>query len=120
MLLQSVLALAAFGLLVWIFLRWSTGSFKPRPYSQGMVEVLERIPLDARRCLYLVRCGDRAMLLGASDGAGPHMLAEFPAQELPAPTQAQAQRFTAILKRIRRAAPEAPSRSTPPCVREGD
>lgn len=120
MLLQSLLALAAFGLLVWVFLRWSAGSFKQRPYSQGTVEVLERIPLDARRCLYLVRCGDRALLLGASDGAGPHVLTEFPAQELPAPTQAQAQRFTAILKRLRHPAPDAPSPSRPPHVQEGD
>lgn len=120
MLVQSLLALAAFGLLVWIFLRWSAGTLTRRPSSQGVVEVLERIPLDPRRCLYLVRCGERAMLLGASDGAGPHVLAEFPAQELPAPTQAQAQRFAAILKRMRGAAPDGPSRSTPPSVQEGD
>lgn len=115
MLLQSLCALAAFGVIAWILVRWSSGTLQRRSLSQGHVHVLERIPLDARRFLYLVRCGDRVLLLGASDNAGPHVLTEFAAESLPHVTVQQAQHFGTILQRLRSSGSTAtptPSEST--------
>jgi flagellar biosynthetic protein FliO len=43
--------------------------------------VLERVSLDPRRALHLVRVGDRVLVLGASE-EGLRTLAELPASEL--------------------------------------
>lgn len=37
------------------------------PGRLGIVSVLERVPLDQKRTLYVVRAGDEVLLLGASD-----------------------------------------------------
>lgn len=86
-LLQSMLALAAVCILAWIVLRWSA----QRGLGLGAdrrVKVLERVPLDARRWVYLVRIGERVLVLGAGDGASPTLLAELRPDEVPeAPPQ---------------------------------
>lgn len=99
MLAQSLLALAGMGLLAWIALRYGAGALMRRSHGNTWIEVIERIPLDNRRCLYVVRYGERALLLGAGDGAAPHVLAEFSASELPQAPQKPYTRFDALLGR---------------------
>ncbi|HEY8432912.1 MAG TPA: flagellar biosynthetic protein FliO [Sandaracinaceae bacterium] len=81
-LLQTLLALAAVCILAWVVLRWSArrGFGLGRP---GRVRVLERVPLDGRRSLYLVAIGARVLLIGAGEGAAPTLLAELDPDELP-------------------------------------
>lgn len=81
-LLQTLLALAAVCILAWVVLRWSAR----RGLGLGggrRVKVLERVPLDGRRALYLVEVGGRVLLLGAGEGASPAVLAELDPKELP-------------------------------------
>ncbi|MCB9597144.1 MAG: flagellar biosynthetic protein FliO [Sandaracinaceae bacterium] len=81
-LLQTLLALAAVCLLAWVVLRWSA----KRGLGLGggrRVKVLERVPLDGRRSLYLVEVGGRVLLLGAGDTASPTVLAELDPDDLP-------------------------------------
>jgi hypothetical protein len=47
------------------------------------VRVLERIPLEGRRALYLVELGDRVLLIGAGEGGAPALLTEIDAADLP-------------------------------------
>jgi flagellar biosynthetic protein FliO len=81
-LLQSLLALAAVCILAWVVLRWSA----QRGLGTGLgqrVQVLERVPLDARRWIYLVKIGERVLVLGAGDGASPTLLTEMAVEDLP-------------------------------------
>ena len=106
-LLQSLLALAGVCVLAWVVLRWSARRGLGLGAGQR-VQVLERVPLDARRWIYLVRIGERVLVVGAGDGASPTLLAELAARDLPdAPKQKS---FLDVLR-----APEAspaPKRST--------
>lgn len=96
-LLQTVLALAAVCVLAWVVLRWSA----KRGIGGGRrVKVLERVPLDARRSLYLVKIGDRVLLLGGGDGAAPSLLAELTEGDLPELEDAPAT-FGAVLGKLR-------------------
>ncbi|MCA9607162.1 MAG: flagellar biosynthetic protein FliO [Myxococcales bacterium] len=82
-LLQTLLALAAVCILAWVVLRWTA----KRGLGLGggrRVKVLERVPLDGRRALYLVEVGGRVLLLGAGEGASPALLAELDPDDLPA------------------------------------
>lgn len=81
-LLQSLLALAAVCILAWVVLRWSAS----RGLGMGAgarMKVIERVPLDARRWVYLVEIGERVLVVGAGDGASPTLLAELKRSELP-------------------------------------
>ena len=80
-LLQTLLALAAVCILAWVVLRW--GARRGFGFGQGRVRVLERVPLDARRSLYLIEIGERVLLIGAGEGAAPAVLAELGKDELP-------------------------------------
>ena len=81
-LLQAFVALAAVCLLAVVLLKaaarrgWGTGSGK------GPVRVLQRIPLEGRRALYLVRAGRRTLLLGTGESGAPALLAELDGSEL--------------------------------------
>jgi flagellar protein FliO/FliZ len=81
-LLQALLALAAVCLLAVVALRaaarrgWGTGAGK------GPVRVLQRIPLEQRRALYLVKAGNRTLLIGVGEGGGPALLAELDEKQL--------------------------------------
>jgi len=80
-LVQSLLALAAVSILAWVVLRWSARAGLGRGGKH--LEVLERLALDHRRGLVLVRAGRRRLLLGIGEGAAPRLVAELDASELP-------------------------------------
>lgn len=48
----------------------------------GPLELCGHLPLDARRAIYLVKVGDRALVVGVSEG-GFTKLGELPMSELP-------------------------------------
>jgi len=48
----------------------------PRPGSGRTIRLVETVPLEPRRALHLVACGDRILLLGSTDGS-VRMLAEL-------------------------------------------
>lgn len=98
-LLQTLLALAAVCVLAWVVLRWSAK--RGLGGAGRRVKVLERIPLDARRALYLVQIGERVLLLGGGDGAAPTLIAELAEDELPELEQSPAN-FAAVLDKLRR------------------
>lgn len=102
-LLQSLLALAAVCILAWVVLRWSAARGLGSGAGQR-VKVIERVPLDARRWVYLVEIGERVLVLGAGDGASPTLLTELTKSELPAATPTRS--FLEVL----RAKGEPPSR----------
>ena len=99
-LLQGLLALAAVCVLAWVVLRWGARRGLGMAGDTGRVRVLERVPLDARRSLYLLRIGDRVLLVGAGDGAAPTVLAELSPDELPPAPERAATGFADVLKRM--------------------
>lgn len=82
-LVQTLLALVAVCVLAWVVLRWSARRGLGIGATGGAVRVVERIALDARRTLYVVKVGERVLLLGAGDGAAPTMLTEIDPATLP-------------------------------------
>ena len=50
--------------------------FMPKPGSGKTIRLVETVPLEPRRALHLVACGDRILLLGSTDGS-VRKLAEF-------------------------------------------
>ncbi len=79
-LVQTLVALAAVCGLAWWLLRWG-GRRALGHYGEGRVKVLERVSLDPRRSLFLVKLGERVLLLGASEQSLT-VLAELRADEL--------------------------------------
>lgn len=87
-LLQSLLALTAVCLLAWIVLRWVSqrgglggGGLGWNGAGLGdrkrrRLAVLERLPLDGRRALWLVRVDDRTLVVGTGDQGAPTLLRE--------------------------------------------
>lgn len=73
---RSVLALLGAGALVWLLLRGLQQRGLGR--SDGPVRVLQRVVLEPRKALYVVRAGDKTLLIGCADGAAPAVLAELP------------------------------------------
>lgn len=80
-LLQSLLALVAVCILAWVVLRWSA---KAGLGGGGRhLEVLERLALDHRRGVVLVRAGGRVLLLGVGENAAPTLLTELDPKDVP-------------------------------------
>ena len=70
----------------------------------GPLELVGRLPLDARRAVYLVRVGRLVYVVGASEG-GLTRLGEIDADAVPrGPEDAPASRFSEILTKISRTA----------------
>lgn len=88
-LLQTLLALGAVCLLAWVGLRFLAKRVHGLGRRGRLVRVVEHLPLDQRRSLYVVEAGGRTLLLGASE-AGVSLVAELgPAEaepEEPPPT----------------------------------
>ena len=99
-LVQMGVTLLAVCLLAWLLLRWARrGGFGVGP-AQRRMALLERLPLDPRRALHLVRVGDRVLVIGTGDGA-PQLLIELAADEVPDPPPAPQPSFSEVLARLR-------------------
>ena len=77
----------------------------------GPLELVGRLPLDARRSVYLVRVADRVLVLGASE-AGLTKLHDMPSADLPAGEVARTP-FASLLARVTAAPKKRPAEVTP-------
>jgi len=108
-LVQSVVALLGVCVLAWLVLRFA--SQRGLGLGQGQrVKVLERVPLDARRMIYVVQIGERVLVLGGGEGASPTLLAELKPDELP--PLAPARSFAEVLASVRGKEPVEPPKSS--------
>jgi flagellar biogenesis protein FliO len=70
--------------------------------ASGPLELVGRLPLDARRAVYLVKVGKLVYVVGASEG-GLTRLGELDADAVPAlPEPPPARSFKDILDRVRK------------------
>ena len=69
--------------------------------ASGGIELVGRLPLDARRSIVLVRIGQHVFVVGVGDG-GFTKLGELPASDVPAPAKTAPLPFAAVLSRMRR------------------
>jgi flagellar biogenesis protein FliO len=65
------------------------------------VRVVERVPLEPRRTLYLLEAGEKFLLVGATDHE-IRVLAEFPRDQLPAPPAPEHKSFLDVLRSVGR------------------
>jgi flagellar biogenesis protein FliO len=79
--LQALFALAGVCVLAWAVLRMLArrGFGVGAPRGPSGVHVVERIPLDARRALFVVRAGERTLLLASGDAGAPRLITELSA-----------------------------------------
>lgn len=100
-LLQALLALGGVCVLAWVVLRFGARrGFGVGAGRGGRVTVLERVALDPRRSLYLVKVGERVLLLSAGDGGAPALVAELAENELPEIEVPPRARFADVIGRI--------------------
>jgi flagellar protein FliO/FliZ len=67
----------------------------------GPLELLGRLPIDARRAVYLVRAGTHTYVLGGSE-AGLTMLGELEPKEVPEPSASAPRTFGSVLSDVLR------------------
>lgn len=85
---QTLLTLGAVCALAWWLLRWAARRGVGRSPA-GVITVVDRVALDPRRTLFVVRVGAKVLLLGGSDGALA-LLTELDPSTVPeAPTPAE-------------------------------
>ena len=72
----------------------------------GPIELVGRLPLDARRAVYLVRVGTQVLVLGSSE-AGITKLGELPHADLPPAPRREPATFADVLKRLGGGKPRA-------------
>ena len=77
--LRTLLALAGVCALSFFVLRWLARRGGLGRLAQGGhgITVLARVPLEARKSLYVVRAGRRLLLLGTGEAGPPALLAEL-------------------------------------------
>lgn len=78
--LRALLALAGVCLLAWVSLRLLARGTLRGPWAarrDRTVEVLERVPLEGRRSLYVVRAQDKLLLLGTGESGPPALITEL-------------------------------------------
>lgn len=107
-LVQSLLALVAVCILAWVVLRWSAKAGLGTGRGEHL-EVLERMALDARRSVVVVRVGKRMLLLGVGEHAAPSLITELDPEELPRRAAPQIS-FLDVLRK--RGAPSEPAAAT--------
>jgi flagellar biogenesis protein FliO len=81
-LLRTLVALALVCLLVFVSLRLlARRGFAGFGFGAGAgtgpVRVLQRVPLEPRRALYLVAAGKRVLLIASGEGGAPRLIAEL-------------------------------------------
>jgi len=76
----------------------------------GPMQLLGRLPIDARRTLYLVQVGGRVLVLGASE-AGLTRLAQMRPDQLPPAASPVTQSFADVLSKLR--SQRSPANSSP-------
>ena len=76
-LLQTLLALGAVCILAVVVLRLLSRRLHGGRRGGRHLRVIEHLPLDQRRTLYLVEAAGRSLLLGATDGGGVRLIAEL-------------------------------------------
>jgi flagellar protein FliO/FliZ len=98
---QTVVTLAAVCALAAVVLWGARRAGVGRP--AGPIALLGRLPLEARRSIYLVRVGEVVLVVGAGEG-GFTKLGEVPASSLPAPVAPAAAfpPFADVLSRVLR------------------
>lgn len=76
--LRTLLALAGVCALGWFGLRQlARRGFGRAGQGADVVRVIARVPLDARKSLYLVRAAGRLLLLGTGEAGPPALIAEL-------------------------------------------
>lgn len=80
----TLLAFLAVILLAWLAARWLLRRMYGPGAGGGRIRVLERLPLEPRRTLYLVEAGEKLLLVGSTEHE-IRLLGEFSREELPAP-----------------------------------
>jgi flagellar protein FliO/FliZ len=110
--LITLTAVVALSILLLTLLR-RAGVGKP----SGPLELVARLPLDARRAVYLVRVGSTIYVLGASESA-MQKLGELPQSELPLGPEPSQLSFRDVLRRAigAREAASAPTSQTEPAL----
>ena len=89
-------------------LRWSAKAGFGIGGRGEHLEVIERLALDHRRSVVVVRVGQRMMLLGVGENAAPSLLAELAPGELPRDAVKKVS-FLEVLRKRERAEPASAS-----------
>jgi flagellar protein FliO/FliZ len=76
--------------------------------ASGALQLLGRLPLDARRSIVLVKVGERVFVIGVGDGAMTK-LGEVAAEDVPAGAALESGGFAATLARVTGKRAAAPS-----------
>jgi flagellar biogenesis protein FliO len=77
-LLRTLIALLAVCVLLFAALRFlSRRGFGAAP-AAGALRVVQRLPLEPRKALYLVAAGERLLLIGTGEAGAPRLIAELP------------------------------------------
>jgi flagellar biosynthetic protein FliO len=99
-LVVTLLAFLAVILAAWLAARWlMRRMYGPGAASGGRIRVVERVPLEPRRTLYLVEAGEKLLLLGSTDH-GIQVLAEFTREQLPPPATPERRSFLDALRSV--------------------
>lgn len=94
-LVQSIVALAGVCALSVVLLRMAANRGFGRTPRGASMQLVERLALDQRAAICIVRVGERRLLLGVSDGDSPRLIAELdapPAEEVSIEPAAEAPR----------------------------
>ena len=96
---QTLLILVGLGALGWILVVARRPSLANRD-GRWALGLVGRLPLEGRRAVYVVRVGERVLVLGGSE-AGVTKLAELPLEEFPAEIPVgSAEAFSSVLGRV--------------------
>jgi len=108
---QTLLVLIGLGALAWILVAARRPSMA-KGAERGALGLIGRLPLEGRRAVYVVRVGDKVLVLGGSE-AGVTKLAEMPGDQFPAELPAPSgQLFGDVLSRVIGKGRPAPSSAT--------
>ncbi|MBI5501581.1 MAG: flagellar biosynthetic protein FliO [Deltaproteobacteria bacterium] len=112
-LLVTLLVFLAVILAAWLAARWlMRRMYGPQASPGGRIRVVERVPLEPRRTLYLVEAGEKLLLIGSTDH-DVRVLAEFGREQLPAPPASERRSFLDALRAVAGRRPGGPDGTTP-------